>query len=243
MREIFARRFFGFFWALLILTSIQACAPRPAYRRPQPVASLPAPQTVSPPQSQPSEAKPILEQSRIREEDLREKVPVPPARVKDQGVRRSPAREARLSLPDEGSLLAKITPQTPPQRAASLRVTEEGKRLLEHGEYAKALDRLEKTIAIDSTNPYGYYYLAQAHHHLAHYQESLNFLDVAETLFSGHSYWLAEVFALKGENFRALGLPQRADSSYTEALRWNPGNRMASEGLSRLRGEMQPSLR
>ena len=139
--------------------------------------------------------------------------------------------------------MAKITSQTSPQRAASLRLTEEGRKLLESGEYDKALSRLEKTIAIDSTNPYGYYYLAQAHHRLAHYQESLNFLDVAESLFNGQSYWLAEIFALRGENYHALGMLQRADSNYAEALRWNPGNQIASEGLTRLRGEMQPAPR
>ncbi|MGH7831343.1 MAG: tetratricopeptide repeat protein, partial [Candidatus Binatia bacterium] len=120
--------------------------------------------------------------------------------------------------------MAKITSETSPQRAASLRLTEEGRKLLESGEYNKALNRLEKTIAIDSTNPYGYYYLAQTHHHLGGYQESLNFLEVAESLFGGQSYWLAEVFALRGENYHALGMLKRADSSYAEALRWNPAH-------------------
>jgi tetratricopeptide (TPR) repeat protein len=118
-----------------------------------------------------------------------------------------------------------------------LRLTEEGRRLLESGEHARALARLEKTIAIDSTNPYGYYYLAKAHHHLNRYQESLNFLDIAEPLLAGEPYWLAEVFALKGENLRLMGSFQRADYSYSQALRLNPGNRTASEGLSRLRGD------
>jgi tetratricopeptide (TPR) repeat protein len=150
-----------------------------------------------------------------------------------------PGSEA-APLPDDSSLIAKITPQTPPQRAASLRLTEEGRKLLEAGDYAKALARLEKTISIDSTNPYGYYYLAKAHYHLSHYQESINFLDVAESLLSGQSYWLAEVLALKGENYRALGFPQKAGSSYSQALGLNPGNRVASEGLSRVRGETEP---
>jgi tetratricopeptide (TPR) repeat protein len=102
---------------------------------------------------------------------------------------------------------------------------------------------LEKTIAIDSTNPYGYYYLAKAHYHLGRYQESLNFLDVAESLLSGDAYWLAEVFALKGENFRALGFPERADSQYSEALRLNPANRVAAEGINHIQRQPQPSAR
>ena len=103
--------------------------------------------------------------------------------------------------------------------------------------------RLEKTISIDSTNPYGYYYLAQTQFHLGRYQESLNFLDVAESLFTNEPFWLAEVFALRGENFRALGSLQRADSSYDQALRLNSGNRLAAEGLSNLRGETPPLSR
>jgi tetratricopeptide (TPR) repeat protein len=129
---------------------------------------------------------------------------------------------------------------TSPQRAASLRLTEEGRKLLDAGEYTKALARLERTISIDSTNPYSHYYLAKAHYHLGHYQESLNFLGVAESRLDGEPFWLAEVFALKGENFRALGFSQKADSSYSEALRLNSRNRAASEGLSRLRGERPP---
>src|SRR3990172_7042815 len=120
----------------------------------------------------------------------------------------------------------------PPQRAASLRLTEEGRKFIESGDYAKALGRLEKTISIDSTNPYGYYYLAQTHFRLGRHQDSLNFLDVAESLLGNEPFWLAEVFALKGENFRALGSLERADSSYAEALRLNSGNRVAADGLN-----------
>lgn len=146
-------------------------------------------------------------------------------------------------LSDDSSLLAKITPATPPQRAASLRLTEEGKKLLESGDAARALSRLEKTIAIDSTNPYGYYFLAKAHTSLGRHQESLRFLDVAESLFAGDSYWLSEVFALRGEDYRALGSFERADGSYSQALRLNSGNRTASDGLSRIREEAGPGMR
>lgn len=137
---------------------------------------------------------------------------------------------------DEDSLIAKIGPTTPAYRAASLRFTEEGKKFLESGKYFEALTRFEKTVALDASNPYAYYYLAKTHHQMGHYQESLDFLDVAEPLLSRESYWLAEVHALRGENLYALGFFKRAGSSYSEALRWNRGNRMASEGLDRIQG-------
>jgi tetratricopeptide (TPR) repeat protein len=180
----------------------------------------------------------LTEEAKIKEQDLRERRP-PVQEKADQSSGSGPSREAP-SLPDDSSLIAKITPMTSPQRAASLRLTEEGRKLLDAGEYTKALARLERTISIDSTNPYSHYYLAKAHYHLGHYQESLNFLGVAESRLDGEPFWLAEVFALKGENFRALGFSQKADSSYSEALRLNSRNRAASEGLSRLRGERPP---
>lgn len=111
------------------------------------------------------------------------------------------------------------------------------------GDNARALSRLEKTIAIDSTNAYGYFFLAKAHASLGRQQESLRFLDVAESLFAGDSYWLAEVFALRGENYRALGAVDRAGQSFSQALRLNSGNRLATEGLARLQEEGPPGPR
>ena len=245
-RQMCGRRFSSPLLVLCALALLQACAVVRTSRPTSPPAS-----SASGPSSPPSsslaktpepEKKPLVEQGKIKEEDLKEKRSVPQARTKDLPVRPPPSREAPPPVADDSSLIAKITPRTPPQRAASLRLTEEGRKLIESGEYAKALARLEKTISIDSTNPYGYYYLAQAHYYLGRYQESLNFLDVAESLLANEPFWLAEVFALKGEDFRALGFSQKADSSYSQALRLNPGNRLAAEGLSNLRGE-QPSSR
>jgi tetratricopeptide (TPR) repeat protein len=144
-----------------------------------------------------------------------------------------PAAQPSQALPDDSSLLAKITPSTQPQRAASLRLTEEGRRLIDGGAPGKGLPRLEQSIAIDSTNPYGYFYLAKAHHKLGRYKESLNFLDVAESRLTGEAYWLAEVHALRGENFRALGMAERAEASFSKALSINPGNRTAAEAMAR----------
>ena len=241
-REIYGWRFSSSVLVLFVLALLQACATvRPSRPALPPVAS--PPQVSSLARTPKPESKPVVEQGRIREEDLKEKRSVPQSRTKDGPTRPAPAKEAPPPVADDSSLIAKITPRTSPQRAASLRLTEEGRRLIESGDYAKALGRLEKTISIDSTNPYGYYYLAQTHFYLGRYQESLNFLDVAESLLTNEPFWLAEVFALKGEDFRALGFLQKADSSYSQALRLNSGNRLAAEGLSSLRGETQPVSR
>ena len=185
----------------------------------------------------------------LREEDLSETPrPAPrPAPPQEEFSRTPPPAPSTPPtpppLPDDSSLLAKITPSTPPQRAASLRLTEEGRKLLESGDASRALARLEKTIAIDSTNPYGYYFLAKAQHALGRNQESLRFLDVAEPLFGSNGFWLAELYALRGENYRALGSYERAESNYTQALRFNSGNKVAADGLSRVQAENGPALR
>ena len=181
----------------------------------------------------------------IGEEDIRERRQPPPPRPQEpqRAAEAQATPAAPAPLPEEGSLLQKITPKTPPQRAASLRIADEGRRLLAYGDNAKALSRLEKAIAVDSTNPYGYYFLAKAHYSLGRYQESLRFLAVAESLLAGEPYWLSEVFALRGENYRALGFLERADMNYAQALRLNPGNRVAAEGRSRLQEEARPAPR
>jgi hypothetical protein len=216
------------------------------------------PQTPAPiPPSPPAEVarKPLPQETKIREQDLKSRAPSAnsPARETKEPTRQSSINENRATpestvapapapppLPDDSSLLAKITPGISPQRAASLRLTDEGSKLLDAGELGKALTRLEKTIVIDSSNAYGYFYLAKAQYRLGRYQQSLNFLDVAESRLSGEPFWLAEVHALRGENYRALGQGQKAESSYLQALRLNSGNHTAADALIRLQAETQP---
>jgi hypothetical protein len=235
--------------ALAGIATTWSCAPQRSYRTPLPPApSGPSSASRAPvpspaPTAEPAR-DPLPQESRIKEQDLKTKD------SRTAPLAREPARPGSSTpeasqppLPDDSSLLAKLTPGTSPQRAASLRLTEEGRKLLQAGDNAKALDRLEKTIVIDSTNPYGYFYLAKAHHALGRYKESLNFLDVAESRFSAEPFWLAEVHALRGENFRALGMSQKAEASYAQALRLNSGNRTAADAISRLQGENPPALR
>ena len=156
----------------------------------------------------------------------------------------TPEGKAEASLPAEASLIDKIDLSTPPQQAVSLRWTEDGRKLIESGHNTKALTHLEKTLAIDSNNPYVYFYLAKAHFNLAHYKQSVDFLDVAEARLDSQSYWMAEVFSLKGENFQAMGLLKEANHSYAEALRLNPKNQKAAVGLNHVQRAMEiPSVR
>jgi hypothetical protein len=237
---------------LAVVVALAGCAPQRPYRPPPLPPSRgapmppPAPLPLPPPASTESFKSSLPQDADIREQNLKSRtLPPPPLAIEpvvppvgseyvtvppESGLLPPPP------LPDDSSLLAKITPGVTPQRAASLRLTDEGSKLLEAGETAKALNRLERTIVIDSTNPYGYFYLAKAHHKLGRHKESLNFLDVAESRLLGEAYWIAEVYALRGENFRALGMSERAEASYSKALSINPGNRTAAEAMSRPQG-------
>ena len=242
------------FGVIALALGAYGCAPSP-YRRPLPPndGNIPAPRLPPAPPPAPlpppeAARKPLPQEGRIREQDLKSKPPVPniPGREsKDSSRPSSPAESsaapesAPAPLPDDSSLLAKITPGISPQRAASLRLTDEGSKLLDAGEAAKALARLERTIVIDSTTPYGYFYLAKAQYRLGRYRESLNFLDIAESRLRSEPFWMAEVQALRGDNYQALGQAQRAEASYVQSLRFNSGNRSAADGLSRLQADPQ----
>ncbi|HXV81172.1 MAG TPA: tetratricopeptide repeat protein [Candidatus Binatia bacterium] len=232
----------GVFWVM------EGCAPRPL--RPTLRSTLPpaSPARVSPtPSSSPVEEPPrtpLPQEAKIREQDLKTRNLILPPGAEETMESPSVTPEAPTGpLPDDSSLLAKITPGTSPRRAASLRLTEEGRKLLEAGDAPRALSRLEKTIVIDSTNPYGYFYLAKAHYQFGRYKESLSFLDVTESRLREEPFWLAEVHALRGENYRALGMVDKAEASYAEALRLNSGNRTASDALARLQGPSQATSR
>ena len=88
-------------------------------------------------------SKPLPPDPKIREQDLKSKAPpvLPPSAKEPE---RRPAPDSAVVPPpplaDDSSLLAKITPGVSPQRAASLRLTDEGSKLLDAGEPAKALD-------------------------------------------------------------------------------------------------------
>jgi len=240
----------------LVIAVAASCAPQRPYRVPIPPTSppasnarLPAPAPAPPPASSiETAAKPLPQEGKIREQDIGTKSSMPVAKDVKEPAKQASVSESRGGseatpaptappLADDSSLLAKITPGISPHRAASLRVTDEGRKMLDAGEPAKAISRLERTIVIDSTNGYGYFYLAKAQYRLGRYQESLNLLEVAQSRLNGEPFWLAEVHALRGENYRALGQAPRAETSYHQSLRINSGNRTASDGLARMTAE------
>ncbi|MCE3242576.1 MAG: hypothetical protein K0Q83_3083 [Deltaproteobacteria bacterium] len=239
----------------LSILAAQSCAPQRPYRRPVPgVAAKPQPTPApmpSPPASS-ADAEPssrsIPPDPKIREQDLKTNEKVQPSITTSKETPPPVAPPETLApakppVADDSSLLAKIIPGTPPQRAASLRLSEEARKLIDSGEYAKALSRLERAIALDSTNAYGHFLLAKTQFGLRRYKDSLNFLEVAESRLGGEPFWLSEVYALEGENYRALGMAERAEESYAKALAINPDNRTAAEALSPKQSQTQPAQR
>ena len=239
----------------LCTLAVQSCAPQRPYRRPVPGA-VAKPQPTPAPMPSPPTSSPDIEPSsrsippdpKIREQDLKTNEKVQPSIMTSKETPPPIAPPEILAPPkppvaDDSSLLAKIIPGTPPQRAASLRLSEEARKLIDSGEYAKALSRLERAIALDSTNAYGHFLLAKTQFGLRRYKDSLNFLEVAEARLGGEPFWLSEVYALEGENYRALGMAERAEESYAKALAINPDNRTAAEALSPKQSQTQPAQR
>jgi hypothetical protein len=228
--------------------SAKSAAPGPALTGP-PMAELPVPEPPlpkfpsaeqPPPERAPAPATVLLKEATIKGKAE----PVFPVGEPAGSV---PSEKAvsgvSLREAEEPSLIELITPQTPPQRAASLRLTEEGRMLLQTRQYEKGLARLEKAIALDSRNRHAYYYLAEAHYHLSHHQQSRNFLEIIEPSLGDEPKWLARLYALEGENLRALGFFERADRKYMQALALDPFNRVAFKGLAYLPDEIIAPVR
>ena len=124
---------------LISVGAAQSCAPRPIYRAPPPISRAPDPAPLPQlPPVQESIRKPFPEDPKIKEQNLPttgtstkrvlKDIPAAPAPT---GIPAQPGQPP--PLPDDSSLLAKITPGIPPQRAASLRLTEEGRKLIDAG--------------------------------------------------------------------------------------------------------------
>jgi len=141
---------------------------------------------------------------------------------------------ATPAVEDDGSLVAKIDRGTPPRRAAALRLTEQGRAHLAAGEPARAIEVLERAVAIDARSAYAYYFLAQAHAEARHPGLARSCVARAEQLFAGNPYWLGRAHALHGRLAEDGGLIDEARAEYTRALVVWPQNADASSGLARL---------
>jgi tetratricopeptide (TPR) repeat protein len=143
--------------------------------------------------------------------------------------------EANATSAESESLLAKIGPNTAPNVAAAFRLIEEGRQQMTERNYDHALDRLERAVAIDPTNPYGYYFLARVHYLKKKYDQAIAFANRAAVLGArADPVFVGRIHALKGAVFEDVGRYPDARKAYEKAVSADPNNLAARVGVARL---------
>jgi hypothetical protein len=142
------------------------------------------------------------------------------------------------SSPELESLLTHIGPTTPPNVAAAMRLVEDGRQQMQQGRYDRALDRFERAVAIDPSNPYGYYFLAQLHFATKKYDQAVAFASRAVVLSARTDHvLLGRSYDLQGAAFEAVGRYPDARKAYEKAIEADPSNVAARLGMARLSPE------
>lgn len=173
-------------------------------------------------------------------------VPVAPSAMRPEAVLEEESLDAvaiepPTQPPDPAMMLASIDASTPPARVASLRLTDEGRVLLAGSDATAALDRLERAVKIDPSNPHAYYWLARVHEQGGRSDQALAFADKAIALFpQGEEVWLAQTYIFRAAILERIGRFPEARASYGRAVRAEPGNVAARAGLARLGGATRP---
>jgi tetratricopeptide (TPR) repeat protein len=155
------------------------------------------------------------------------------------------AEEADVLAVEPESLLTRIDATTPPNVAAALRMIEEGRDWMQRQEQDRAQDRFERALAIDPSNPYGYYFLAQLHFETQGYDQAIAFAEKAAVLSArSDPVWTARAFALQGAVFEQAGRYRDAREAYRKALAADARSLPARSGAARLgNSDAEPSLR
>jgi len=147
----------------------------------------------------------------------------------------TPTPEVETTSAEPESLLSHIGLGTPPNVAAALRLIEDGRQQMQQGAYDASLDRLERAVAIDPTNAYGYYFLARVHLLKKDYDQAIAFASRAASL-SAHTdrVSLGRIRSLEGAVFEEVGRYPDARKAYQQAVEADPNNLAAQVGLTRL---------
>ncbi len=140
--------------------------------------------------------------------------------------------------PEAESLLTHLGPTTPPNVAAALRLIEDGRQQMNQGRYDRALDRFERALAIDPSNAYGYYFLAQLHFSTKKYDQAVAFASRAVVLSARTDrVLLGRSYGLEGAAYEAVGRYPDARKAYEKAVEADPNNLAARVGMGRLSPE------
>jgi len=150
-----------------------------------------------------------------------------------------PSSQPETAAPNALSeaVLPQIGPKTPPNVAAALRLIDDGRQQLAQGRYDQALERFERSVAIDPTNAYGYYYLAQLYSLTKKYDQASAFAARAVTLAARSDRTLqARAYGLQAAVFEEVGRYADARRAYEKAIQADPNNLAARTGMTRLGG-------
>jgi Flp pilus assembly protein TadD len=132
-------------------------------------------------------------------------------------------------------LVSHIGPSTPPNVAAAIRLIEEGRQQRDSGHYDQAVEAFERAVAIDPTNAYGYYFLAQVHYLKKNYDQAIAFASRAAVLSARlDRACLGRVYSLQGAVFEEVGRYPDARKAYRRAVDADPNNLAARVGVARL---------
>jgi tetratricopeptide (TPR) repeat protein len=97
------------------------------------------------------------------------------------------------------------------------------------------LETLERAIAVDPSNPYAYYFLAELHLRRNSYDQAIAFADRAALLSARlQGTWLTRSYALQGQALEAAGRMSDARAAYRRALLADRRNQTARLGLDRV---------
>ena len=141
-------------------------------------------------------------------------------------------RELRRAVLDDQTYTVEEAPRdAPAHRAASFRLAAEGYRAIQRGDLGEGEDKLETALSQDPRNPFCYLYLAEIRFREGDARQALILLSQAEVLFSGHPYWLGEVYTRRGRCWESLDSPDKARTAYSKALEYNPWNEESRERL------------
>jgi TolA-binding protein len=121
-----------------------------------------------------------------------------------------------------------------PARAASLRITEQCRLMLEKGNADDAIRELAHAVSIDPSNSYAYFYLGRAYADKKDYAQAITFLKRAEIGVGNNPAWLAETYVYEGQSYEQSGKSAEAAASYQKAISASPGNLSARVGYTRL---------
>lgn len=220
---------------------LAACAPRPAPSR--------LPRATPPPRVAPRPSPPPQDRGvSVSYGELIRSAPPPEqgnsAALEEQDVGEAadsgmlpdlPAERPGIeSLPDE-SLAPQIASAKAPNVAAALRLVEEGRVLMNQQRYDQALDLFERSVSVDPSSFYGYYYLARLHYATKDYSQALAFANRATALGArGERIWLGRAYTLQATIFEDVGRFSDARSAYQRAISTDPDNKVAAIGRARL---------